>query len=178
MGFRGIPGDGAMTFTDDMTLREARDELRELVDEGHRCPCCTQFAKVYRRNLPSASAQVMIALYHAGGDREFVFLPDVLETVGARTAHQGGYGTLGQFWGLMERQAGEREDGSNRVGWWRLTALGRDFVLGRATVPKYARLYNGRCLGVSGEPITINAALGAKFDYRELMGWRWLEGSG
>lgn len=155
-------------FHDDMTIREARDILRELAEKGHTCPCCTQFVKVYKRPIPNATARVMIALFRQGEGRNYIFLPAVLDTMKG-TPHQGGYGTLGQFWGLMEQMPGEREDGSNRVGWWRLTDLGRRFVRLEARVPKYARIYNGRCLGHAGEQVTIRDALGSKFDYAELM---------
>jgi hypothetical protein len=42
-------------------------------------------------------------------------------------------------------------------------------------VPKYVKLYNGRCLGVEGNPITIQQALGKKFRYAELMAGRMTE---
>ena len=153
-----------------MTLGDARDELRQLVHDGHRCPLCQQFAKVYRRTLPSATGRTMIELYHvAGAAPDYTFLPDVLDRM-TGTPHQGGYGTLGHFWGLMEREPGEREDGSDRVGWWRLTPLGVRFVLRQAQVPKYAHLYDGRCLGLHGKPISISECLGNRFNYGELMG--------
>lgn len=153
----------------DWTLAEARAWLADRLDHGERCPCCEQFAKVYTRAIPSATARVLIALYRRDrGDGEYLFLPPILETLGG-TPSLGGYGTLGHFWGLLETMPGEREDGSNRVGWWRLTELGRSFVRGAVTVPKYARIYNGTCLGLTGEAVTIEDALGERFDYRELM---------
>jgi hypothetical protein len=158
-----------MNFPDDMTLGEARDILRGLVKEGHDCPLCTQFAKVYRRSFPAASARILILLYREGGRFDYVYLPDLLPKVGANTASQGGYGVQSVHWGLIERQPGTRDDGSDRVGWWRLTEDGRHFVEGRITVPKYVKLYNGRCLGVEGNPISIQQALGKKFRYDELM---------
>jgi hypothetical protein len=158
-----------MHFDDNMTLREARDRLRELVDEGHACPCCAQFAKKYKRKLPSASAKVLIAVYRENGHGEYVFLPDLLDRM-TGTAHQGGYGTLSHHWGLLEQMPGARPDGSKRVGWWRLTDLGKRFVLREVRVPQYANIYADRCLGFHGNRITIEDALGTKFNYRELMG--------
>ena len=158
-----------MTPLDDaVTLGEARDWLRDRVDHGEHCPCCTQFAKVYRRALTSAPARVLIELHRRDQGGAYLFLPTILDTM-TGTPHQGGYGTLGHHWGLLEPQPGEREDGSWRVGWWRLTDRGRAFVLGRRTVPKYARIYDGRCLGLDGPDWTIVQALGKRFDYRELM---------
>jgi hypothetical protein len=164
-------GDDVAALDDASTLGEARDWLRERVEHGERCPCCTQFAKVYRRALPSATARAMIALHRHSAPGEFVFLPPLLDAMHGTPA-LGGYATLGHFWGLLEQQPGEREDGSWRVGWWRLTPNGRAYVIGALpAVPKYARIYDGRCLGLDGPPWSITDALGSKFDYRELMGW-------
>jgi hypothetical protein len=86
------------------------------------------------------------------------------------TPHQGGYGTFAWHWRLMEQQPGYRKDGSNRVGWWRLTDRGRAFVRGEIKVPSKARIYANRCLGFTGDPWTISDALRHPFDFRELMG--------
>lgn len=155
-------------ITLDMTLVEAKNWLRARVDEGARCPCCTQYAKVYRRSLPSATARTMIAMYRRNEGRDFLYLPAMLDTING-VAYQGGYATYGHHWGLMEHEHGERPDGSSRVGWWRLTALGRRFTNAEVAVPRYAYVYNGRCLRVDGPAWSISQALGTKFDYDELM---------
>ena len=59
-----------------MTLADARDELRDLVNDGHRCPCCTQFAKVYRRKIHSTTARELIGFYRAA-HRDWFYLPDL-----------------------------------------------------------------------------------------------------
>lgn len=156
-------------FHDYMTVSEARWNLRQALDEGVECPCCGQFAKRYRRSLPSAAARVMIAMYRIQrGMDAYIFIPDLLDKM-TGTAHQGGYGTLGWAWGLIERQPGERDDGSDRVGWWRLTDLGRAFVQDQVSVPRYAVIFNGKCLTLDGPPWSIRDALGKRFNYRELM---------
>lgn len=149
------------SFRDDMTLKEARDLLRTLVDDGHACPLCTRFAKVYRRKVTSSMARMLIRMYRAGGT-DWVYLPSLRDGNGAMDT------TMTQYWGLIEEERVKREDGG-RAGWWRLTPLATRFVLGQATVPKYARIYDGRCLGLTGEPVTIHDCLGSKFNYRELM---------
>lgn len=149
-----------MTFTDGMTLGEARDELRELVDHGHRCPLCTQFAKVYRRKLNSGMAVSLIRMYRRAG-LGWVNVPD---EIGARSREEGKL----RYWGLVE-EAGELRDDGGRAGWWRVTPDGAAFVLLRARVPKYARVYDGRCLGLGGDLVTIRDCLGERFDYGELM---------
>ena len=149
-------------FSDAMTLAEARDELRRLVDDGYRCPLCTQFAKVYRRKLNSGMARSLIRMWRKAG-LDWINVPD---QIGARSREEGKL----RYWGLVEEADVEREDGG-RAGWWRVTREGARFVTGKITVPKYARIYDGRCLGLHGEPVTIRDCLGERFDYAELMGW-------
>lgn len=155
-------------FTDSMTLGEVRAGMRPLVDKGHPCPCCTQLVKVYRRTMTAVATRALIALYLEAGF-EYAHMPTVMRKRVADSAGQGGISTLAHNWGLMEPMPGQRDDGSNRMGWWRITDLGHRFVLGQATVPKYARTFNGRCLGLVGEPVTVMDALGKKFNYAELM---------
>lgn len=156
---------------EDATLAEARSWLREQVNKGATCPCCKRFAKVYKRVLPPASGEVLIALYQAGAlDGVYRFLPELIaESVSSRTAQQGGYGTLSHHWDLIRAQPGDRDDGSTRTGWWTVTEKGVAFVEGRETVPKYAILYGGRCLDLEGPQFTIAQCLGEHFDYGELM---------
>jgi len=113
---------------------------------------------------------VMVQLYRRDGGYEYVDLPPILDRMKG-TPHQGGYGTIAHHWGLIEQMPGEREDGSKRVGWWRLTDRGRAFVRGEITVPKKALIYNNKLFGFEGRQITISDALREPFDYRRLMGW-------
>src|SRR5947209_7322775 len=99
-----------------MTLGKARDELRQLVEEGYRCPCCTQFAKVYRRPIHATMARELIALYRTAGT-DWCDPPQ-------SAALRGGDLAKCRYWGLIEAQEGEREDGSDRIGIWRMTDLG------------------------------------------------------
>jgi hypothetical protein len=157
-----------MTPTDHTTLSEARGWLRERVDDGAHCPCCTQFAKVYRRKLNSAMAYALILMYRHGGDEDgWCYVPDLL----IRRTNRGGDEAKARYWGLIEEPPDAmREDGSTRVGTWRLTADGAAFVRGELKVAKYARVYDGRCLGLDdAQLVDITDALGKRFNYRELM---------
>ena len=75
-----------------------------------------------------------------------------------------------RYWGLLERAKGERSDGSDRVGRYRITEVGRQFVEGKIAVPKYVYLYNQRLFRLSEEMTTVQQALGSKFNYGALMG--------
>lgn len=122
---------------------------------------CTQNMKVYKRIIHSTMAKDLIDFFRfaAGG---WGYLPDA-------GIHRGGDLLKCRYWGLLESEEGQRDDGSKRTGVWRLTPKGRAWVLGEASVPKHAHVYNGRCFHISGPETTIHDALGNKFDYRELM---------
>ena len=153
-------------FTDEMTLAEARELLRTLIDEGERCPCCTQLAKVYERKINSTMARALITLYKHGGDSDFQHCPSL----------PGDTHEISQFawWGLVTDKDTRREDGG-RAGFWKLTAAGVSFVTGETAVLRLARVYDHRCLGLTGDYTTIADSLGDKFSYRELLGNRWTE---
>jgi hypothetical protein len=145
------------------TLEEAQEWLRSRVDDGAPCPCCSQFAKVYRRKLTSATARALVLMYREAGDG-WVYFPDLL---GRKQADE----AKARYWGLIEERRAQRDDGSQRNGWWRLTPWGVRFVRGQATIAKYARIYDGRCLGLDYSEGTVNIreALGTRFSYDDLM---------
>lgn len=150
------------TFSDSMPLGEARARLRELVYDGHRCPCCTQYAKVYRWSLYGSAGRLLILLWRKGRTTDFV------ESKSVKVPGQGGDVTRLNHWGLVEQESERRPDGG-KSGWWRVTPLGEQFVLGQATIPKYVYTYDGRCLNQDGPLRTIHDVLDKKFSYRELM---------
>ncbi len=154
-------------FWNGMTLGEARDKLRTLAAEGHECPCCRQYVKVYRRKLTAASTRAVIAHYSESG-RDWGHLPTIVKKRMPDVAHQGGYMNLAVHWGLIEEERTLREDGG-RAGFWRVTEAGEQWVRGEISIPKYALIYDGRRLGVRGDAVTIRDALGNNFDYQELM---------
>lgn len=151
-----------MTLPAPVTLDEARNNLRSIIDKGAYCPCCNQFAKVYRNRMTSAMANGLIRIYrHAGTD--FTYLPDLFG------AQADGRRTKTSWWGLLEKMPGARDDGSNRNGWWRVTEDGERFVNQELSVPAYAVTYNGQTLKLDGDFVEITDVLGSKFNYSELM---------
>lgn len=153
--------DATPVFTDDMTLGEARALLRQYVDDGYKCPCCTQMAKVYRRTLSATMARALITLYKYGGAGVgFVHAPSL-----PGDTHE--ISQL-QWWELVQEERVRRPD-DGRAGYWRCTPKGQGWLAGRLTVPKYARVYDGRCLSLVGDQISLRDALGKRFRYDELM---------
>lgn len=148
---------------DGMTLADARRYLRRYLAEGVKCPCCEQHAQVYRWSLYATAARLLIRLYREGGTGTYV------ETKRHKGIGQGDASRL-RLWELAEREKERRPDGG-RSGWWRVTDLGEAFVLGRATIPKYAYVYDGEVIRTEGEPTSISDVLGEAFRYDENVQW-------
>jgi hypothetical protein len=144
------------------SLAEARQWLFERIRTGARCPCCEQYAKVYRRQINSGMARSLIAMYLHGPQGQWVHLPT---QVGARSREEGKL----RYWGLVEEQVDVQRCDGGRVGYWRLTDLGRRWVTGQASLPKYVTVYNNKVLENYGDPVTVSDALGSRFNYAELM---------
>lgn len=146
------------------TLGQAQLWLRAHVEDGVACPCCTQFAKVYRRKIHSTMARDLITAHGRMGLDPF-HVPTLLR----RAASAGDFAKLA-YWRLIVEIPGVRDDGSTRVGWWRITDDGRLFALNQLRVPKYARIYDGRLIELdASDTVTIRDALGERFNYEELM---------
>lgn len=142
-------------------LKDARKWLRDQVVDGARCPCCNQLAKVYRRPINAGMALSIIKMLRFGG-LEYQYIP---ASIGAKSREEGKL----RYWGLIEEELEVRREDGGRAGWWRVTPKGRDWVLERITVPKYARIYDAKLLGLTGPEVTIRQALGTKFNLDELM---------
>ena len=160
------------TPADHWSLATAQDWLRKLVNDGVRCPCCTQWAQVYYRTINSGMAIGAIRLYRWQQDHpgEFAHLPTI---VGRRSSEEAKL----SYWHLLEEEPATRPDGG-RTGRWRLTNSGIEWVKGTTTMPWYAKVYNDRVLWYSLESRSgqvkgrksIRDALGDGFDYNDLMG--------
>lgn len=143
------------------TIQHAKDWLRKRLDDGAECPVCHQHVQMYKRKLNSGMARSLIEMYKIGGT-DWVHLPTQMKSLRSREE-----GKL-RYWGLVEEEKDRREDGG-RAGWWRVTEEGKAFVIDLSSVPKYAKVYNGKCYGLEGEPVTIRQCLGDKFNYDALM---------
>lgn len=151
-----------MTPPQPQTLAQAQAWLRKRIDDGERCPCCTQLAKVYRRRIHHTIARSLIDMYRLASPQMdgWVHVPTEISP-----ACEVG---KARYWGLIEESLTPRQDGG-RAGWWRLTDTGERFIRNEQSIPMYARIYDGRCLGLEGDPVFIEDALGSKFNYADLM---------
>lgn len=149
---------------DDLSLDEARRILADQLNEGLHCPCCGQYARIYKRKLNATMVKALSLIYKATAPGlHFAHGPTVLRGSGV---FGGDLGKLAYF-GLVEEEKSLREDGG-RSGWWRVTPKGRAFLRGLTHVPKYVHVYNGTVHEFSGEPIGVHD-VAPRFDYRELM---------
>jgi len=159
-----------------LSLAEAKAWLRDAFkrDIPTNCPCCNQLVKRYYRNLSAGMAVglIILAQHDLAHPGEWVHMERLFaqwRNLPPTTVAGGDVAKL-KYWGLIEPKTGTREDGSPRVGFYRITDLGRDFVFQGAVVPAQVVLYDGKFLCYRGERlIGIREALGSKFDYQQLM---------
>lgn len=157
------------------TLEHARADLQAKLNGGLTCPCCDQFAKVYKRKLNSCMAQALIHIYQffeVVGKEDpdaYVHVPAFLVRTMGTASIAGGDVTKLRYWGLLEARPEARADGSARQGFYRITERGKAFVRNEVRVPSHVYLYNQECLRFSDELILITEALQEDFDYGELM---------
>lgn len=152
----------------EITLSAAREYLQANIVNGVTCPCCGQQAKVYRRRITKTSARTLITLWAQFGS-DYGHIPSLVATHFPDKAHQGGYHTIPQYWGLIEAQPSDLHDGK-RDGYWRVTDVGERFLRGEIGIPMYALTYNGETVGFDGQEQHIYDCLGAVFDLDEVCG--------
>ncbi|MEI7780343.1 MAG: hypothetical protein WCJ18_00285 [Planctomycetota bacterium] len=142
------------------SLAAAQVWLRAQLTEGAPCPCCTQFAKLYRRKINSAMARALIHQYRK-------VRCDYAQTT--RLCPWTHEAAQLSWWGLLEEEPIRRDDGG-RSSWWRVTESGVAFALNQLRVPKYAVVYDGRLQRMDkAEYVDIRGCLGTRFSYEELM---------
>lgn len=142
-----------MTLPALTSLEEARHWLRDRIEVGATCPCCTQFAKVYRRKLTPATVRVLAQAYRTVGLGEF-HLPTLRGIYGGDVAKA-------RYWGLLEP--------AERSSYWSLTAHGSNFLHGTVAIPTYAEVFDGRCLGLTGPNRSVSDVVGDAFDLSALL---------
>ena len=139
-------------FDDSASLGEVRAWLLERRGRGVKCPCCGQYARVYRRRLNYAMAYGLYLVYEyfhlrARAPEPWLHVPRYLNGKGV-VARGGDFAKL-VHWGLLEAKEGERPDGSARIGYYRLTPEGVAFVENRSRVPTYLYFYDGEVVDIT-----------------------------
>ena len=157
-------------LADDATLAEARAWLRARVREGEECPCCKRLAKVYKRKLNSGMAYLLVILFRLRGFQP-THINDFIGEQKLSASMVGG--VLLHQWGLLDDVPEEGPQEKYKSGIYRVTSLGAQFVKGQVRVRKYICLYNNQRIRSYEEDVletvSIQEALGDKFDYQELL---------
>lgn len=151
-----------------MTLDKAKSIVMDNLSEGVDCPCCGQFAKLYKRKLNSGMARALIRAYrqcqYDGSPYGWFHLMTI-------TNHRWRDASVLTSWGFLEARSDDKpEDGKTKTsGYYRLTSEGVKFALGKIDAPKRVFLFNDKVRGFSEERTSIEEALGDDFNYTELM---------
>lgn len=157
-----------MKITGDSTISEARRYLKQNVEKGVDCPCCNQFAKVYKRRINVVMSRTLIRLYHLYQQNPLYH--HVKEIVsGISDTGTNDFSKL-LYWGLIEEKVKDPTNTKTRTsGYWRISQKGIDFVLNKISVPSYCYVYNGEAYQFSDEYTNIEKTLDKKFNYVNLM---------
>lgn len=150
------------------TLAEAKEYLRNNWETGAKCPCCTQYVRLYKKRIYAPAAKWLIAFYRLSKNRpnEWIHIREIL---GPNPMATTGNGTcILHYWDLIEEKI--NLDTKKRCsGFWRITEQGRLFVENKILLPKHAKTFDGKRYGFSGPMLSIKDALGSHFDYEKLM---------
>jgi hypothetical protein len=159
--------DAPLITAQQILLADAKAAHTAGLKDGIECALCGRFDKIYKRKLNSGMARVLILLYKQD-KKEPLGWVHVLQDLPDVTG--GDYGKMVE-WGLLMKREGTKDDANPDNGYYRITAKGQMFCQGKIKVPKYLYFYHDRLWPVEdNEETTIQEALGAKFNWNELMG--------
>lgn len=151
------------------TIEQAKQFLRENMNKGAICPCCHQDVKMYPRKLSASMGYVLLLLVKYRKSSPYFHVSEFLDSIGVGTSERADWQKL-VVWKLIERPEGKvRQDGSKRVGEYKVTQRGIDFAENNLKVHAKAKIYNGKDYGFEGKQVSIKDVLGSKFNYDDLM---------
>ena len=152
-------------FTGKTAIEQARDETQAAArDGGCECPVCDQFVKVYRHSISATVLKTFVDAFNAHGMNYFH-----IDYINKLNPKNGGSFAKLRHWNLIQELPKDPQDKSKRTsGQWKITSNGYDFIMNIYQIPKYALLYNGRCLGFEGDMLSIGDVTD-KFSLDELM---------
>ena len=125
----------------DLTLTEAKELLQSQISKGAICPCCGRYTKIYRRNINSGMAKFLKALYNLNQINEMPYSAnDVLKSM-VSPARSLDYGVLVHF-GVIKKVSTNN---------YQITEIGKQFVEGKISVPKFVYLQNNVLVDKTGK---------------------------
>ena len=151
-------------MNNDNTIEEAKHYLRANWEKGCKCPTCGQMVKLYKRKLHTVMALMLVKLYKL--DHQKAGYYHAKDFVITKTGTND-FSKL-RYWGLIVSK--DNDDTKKRAsGIWAITDKGRQFVRGEISVPEKVLIFDSKYFGYDGDQIKIDRAIGAEFDYGELM---------
>lgn len=157
------------------TIAEGKSYLRANFHDGCVCPACGQTTRAYRRPITSAMCVVLFLMYRQFRNEEsstlseYIHVENLLKEAHCSASSRGDFPKL-KHWGLIDAKSYNREDGSSRNGYYRITEKGEQFLKGEIKIASHVIIFNNKVLGFSSDTIDIHKALKNKFSYEELMG--------
>ena len=152
-------------MTDENTIREAKNYLRENWVVGAKCPCCTQNVKLTPTKIDPPMAMWLKALVDEfERTNDWIELKTMEKLVGQRN---GNYAKL-RHWKLIEPNMQNDNPKKRQSGQWRPTANGIAFVNMQTTVPEKVYLYNRKRYKYSPKLVSFTDCAKGEFDFREL----------
>lgn len=162
-------------MNESITLSEAQSNLRKEINKGAKCPCCTQFVKLYQRPLTSAMIMGLILLSKASKDEKdifgFIHLENFFKTKECPSSTRGDVPKL-KYWGFIMPDGEEAGDGNPSNGRYKVLPKGIQFIQGKILVQKSIKLYNNKFYGFEGAETDVFACIKNKFNYAALMGFK------
>lgn len=144
-------------------LPELKEWLSVRLEEGITCPCCGQHAQTYKRRISKAMVSTMGHMLTA-------------QTTPGYEAREKSDGRVWVHLSKIPQQSrdtatcayfGLIQEATHHRGLWRVTEEGRLFLIGVGRVFKYAHVFNGRVLTLSGPQLSVYE-VAPRFDLVEL----------
>lgn len=149
------------------TLEEGKQFLRDNWEKGARCPCCTQFVKIYKRRIHHTMARMLINLYLLDlKESRFYHTTEIQKEL--KLSGTADFAKL-VYWELIEELEENQNENTKTSGFWKITEKGRLFVQNKISVPSHAKIFDARLLGFEGDQVSIKESFGKFFNYSELM---------
>jgi hypothetical protein len=123
----------------------AANQSENAIANGRVCPCCGAKVVTYSHCFSRALATFLLALYRAGG-------PAKTDDLGLTYAQRTNSQKL-RYWGLARPVL--NADSKAKRGLWEITDKGREFVEGKATIPRRAHVQRNMVIRIDGDPLAF-----------------------
>lgn len=154
------------------TIQQEKQRLREQWQDGTHCQCCNQYVKLYKRKINSTMAHRLITFWKYIEENnlhgQYIQAEEMFTEKKLKPCSD--FAKL-RWWGLIHAKKELRDDGSDRNGYYRLTADGLMFVRGLMRVDEYKCSFNQQIYRPENpvNQVSIQDCLRKAFNYQELM---------